>query len=150
MAGECAHRSIARTAAGAQCPGHGGGRVCGFAWSLRSRAPPSPKLEDKVAGFAEKAIAGRAVADAVAAHKSWFFPEKDPDRQTIDYRAAVAGGLRLVPKGTSREALSDDYARMVEDGLLLDEAEPFDELMARVDNLEARANAAAAAGAAGE
>jgi hypothetical protein len=30
---------------------------------------------------------------------------------------------------------------MVEDGLLLDEAEPFDELMARIEDLEARANA---------
>lgn len=78
---------------------------------------------------------------ATAAHKSWFFAEKDSDRQPIDYRAAVAGGLRLVPKGASREALADDYARMVEDGLLLDEAEPFEDLMARIEDLEARANA---------
>ena len=96
-------------------------------------------------GFAEDAIADRAVAEAVATHKSWFFAEKDGDRQTIDYRAAVAGGLRLVPKGARRAALADDYARMVEDGLLLDEAEPFDDLMARIKNLEARANASAAA-----
>jgi hypothetical protein len=102
------------------------------------------------AGFAARAIADRSVADAVAAHKSWFFAEKDGDRQTIDYRAAVSGGLRLVPKGASREALAEDYERMVEDGLLLDEAEPFDDLMARMEDLEARANAGAAAGGAGE
>ena len=55
-----------------------------------------------------------------------------------------------MPKGASREALADDYVRMVEDGLLLDEAEPFDDLMARIENLESRANAGATAGAAGK
>ncbi|MDT9599865.1 nucleotidyl transferase AbiEii/AbiGii toxin family protein [Sphingosinicella rhizophila] len=98
-------------------------------------------------GFADKALADRSLADAVAAHKSWFFAEKDGDRQTIDYRAAVSGGLRLVPDGASRDALAEDYAKMVEDGLLLDEAEPFDDLMARMEALQDRANAAAAASA---
>lgn len=101
------------------------------------------------AGFAEKALADRSLAEAVAAHKNWFFAEKDGDRQTIDYRAAVSGGLRLVPGGASRDALAQDYAKMVEDGLLLDEAEPFDALMARMEALQDRANAAAGA-AAGE
>ena len=99
------------------------------------------------AGFADTAIADRSLADAVAVHKSWFFAEKDGDRQAIDYRAAVSGGLRLVPDGASRDALAEDYAKMVEDGLLLDEAEPFDELMARMEVLQERTNAAAAASA---
>jgi hypothetical protein len=99
------------------------------------------------AGFADEAIADRSLAEAVAAHKSWFFAKKDGDRQTIDYRAAVSGGLRLVPGGASQDALAEDYAKMVEDGLLLDEAEPFDDLMARMEALQDRANAAAAASA---
>lgn len=99
------------------------------------------------AGFADKALADRLLAEAVAAHKNWFFAERDGDRQTIDYRAAVSGGLRLVPGGASRDALAEDYAKMVEDGLLLDEAEPFDELMVRMEALQDRANAAAAASA---
>lgn len=101
------------------------------------------KLDE--AGLAEAAIADREIAAAVAAHKSWFFAEKDSDRQTIDYGLAVAGALRLVPDGESRTALAEDYRRMVEDGLLLDEAEPFDLLMDRIQTLEKRANAAATA-----
>jgi hypothetical protein len=96
------------------------------------------------AGFAEKALANREIASQVARHKSWFFAEKDTERRRIDYVAAVAGGLRLVPEGASRQALADDYARMVEDGLLLDEAETFDALMQRIGDIEQRANAAAA------
>lgn len=95
------------------------------------------------AGLAASAIADRSLARAVAEHKSWFFVEKTPERETIDYRAAVTGGLRLVPEGRSFEVLAEDYGRMVEDGLLLDEAEPFDALMERIRGLEARANAGA-------
>lgn len=102
------------------------------------------------AGFADSAIADRHLAAAVADHKSWFFAERAADRQPIDYRAAVSGGLKLVPGGASREALAGDYARMVEDGLLLDEAEAFDQLMARIEALQGRANAAAADIGAGE
>lgn len=97
------------------------------------------------AGIATAAAADRALARAVAEHKSWFFAEKDADRKAIDYRAAVAGGLRLVPAGAHRELLAEDYRHMVEDGLLLDEAEPFDALMERIRDLEERTNAAAKA-----
>jgi hypothetical protein len=79
---------------------------------------------------AETAMKNRALAEAVAAHKSMFFREKDADGEPIDYHAAVTGNLQLVPEGEARDALAEDYARMVEDGLLMDEAEPFDELMA--------------------
>ena len=102
------------------------------------------------AGFADSAIADRDLAAAVADHKSWFFAERDADRQPIDYRAAVSGGLKLVPGGVSREGLAEDYAKMVEDGLLLDEAEAFDDLMARIEALQDRANAAAAGGTTAE
>lgn len=64
----------------------------------------------------------------------------------IDYAAAVSGGLRLVPDGPASEALAEDYGRMVEDGLLLDDAEPFEDLMGRCQSIATRANAASSAG----
>ena len=48
------------------------------------------------AGFAA-AIADKALARAVADHKSIFFAEKNMHGDAIDYHAAVAGGLQLVP-----------------------------------------------------
>jgi hypothetical protein len=95
------------------------------------------------AGFAETAFADRELANAVARHKSMFFAEKAADRTPIDYAAAVNGGLQLVPAGDGAKALEDDYARMVEDGLLFDDAEPFEALMARCADIAARANSAA-------
>jgi hypothetical protein len=100
------------------------------------------------AGIAEAAIADPALAAAVAEHKSWFFAEKNAKRKPIDYRRAVAGELRLVPHGEAGKILAEDYRHMVADGLLLDEAEPFDALIDRIGSLEERVNAAAAARAA--
>jgi hypothetical protein len=45
-----------------------------------------------------------------------------------------------VPGGDASKALQEDYGRMVEDGLLLDDAEPFEALMARCADIAARAN----------
>ncbi len=42
------------------------------------------------------------------------------------------------------EFAEGDYARMVEDGLLLEDAEPFEALMAHGVDIAARANGAAA------
>lgn len=92
------------------------------------------------AGFVEAAIADRGLAKAVARHKSMFFPEKAADRSPVDYRAAVNGGLQLVPAGAGAEALEEDYARMVEDGLLLQEAESFETLMERCADIARRVN----------
>ena len=94
------------------------------------------------AGFATTAIADRALAGAVAKHKGMFFAEKSADRTPIDYTAAVEGDLHLVPSGGAFEALKNDYARMVEDGLLLEDAEPFERLMERCADLARRANQA--------
>ena len=79
-------------------------------------------------------------AKAVARHKSMFFAEKAADRTLIDYGEAVAGNLRLVPEGDALKALENDYARMVEDGLLLEDAEPFEVLVERCADIAARAN----------
>ncbi|WCJ65138.1 nucleotidyl transferase AbiEii/AbiGii toxin family protein [Agrobacterium tumefaciens] len=92
-------------------------------------------------GIANSAIAARDLTKSVAQHKSMFFAEKAADRTPIDYEAAVDGGLRLTPSGEGRAALEQDYARMLEDGLLLDEAETFDELLARCEKIQDKANA---------
>jgi hypothetical protein len=96
------------------------------------------RLDD--ADFAAAALADRDLANAVARHKTMFFSEKAADHSTIDYAAAVTGGLQLVPGGDGAKALAEDYARMVEDGLLLEGAEPFETLMARCAHIAARAN----------
>jgi len=96
------------------------------------------------AGLAETAFADRELANAVARHKGMFFAEKAADGSPIDYVAAVNGGLQLVPGGHASKALQEDYGRMVEDGLLLDNAEPFEALMAHCADIAARANRAGA------
>ena len=94
------------------------------------------------AGYAGKALADRALALSVARHKAAFFREKDAGDQWIDYETAVSGELRLVPDGFARHALEEDYERMISDGMLLDDAEPFARLIERCADLEARANGA--------
>ena len=94
------------------------------------------------AGIVAVAFADRDLAYAVARHKNMFFAEKAADRSPIDYAAAVGGGLRLVPAGEALKILEEDYARMVEDGLLLEDTEPFEALMARCADIAARANRA--------
>ena len=49
-----------------------------------------------------------------------------------------------MPAGVGLKALEEDYASMVDDGLLLEDAEPFDTLMARCADITTRANNAAA------
>ena len=96
------------------------------------------RLDD--AGFCQTALGDRTLAQAVARHKAMFFREKDASGCWIDYEAAVAGGLQLVPHGLAYEALADDYARMLRDGMLLDDEEQFADLMERVGEIEGRAN----------
>ena len=92
------------------------------------------------AGIAANALADHALALSVARHKAMFFAEIDAHGGRIDYEAAVSGGLQLVPSGTVHAVLADDYARMLADGMLLDENEPFDTLMERCAAIEARVN----------
>ena len=96
------------------------------------------RLDD--AGVADRALADRVLALSVARHKTMFFPEKDAAGDRIDYEAAVAGGLQLVPTGSALEVLADDYARMVADGMLLGTDESFERLIERCAGIEARAN----------
>jgi hypothetical protein len=93
------------------------------------------------AGFVDSAIADKALACAVADHKSVFFAERNTQGKVIDYHAAVSGGLKLVPDNEVLAKLAIDYQHMVDDGLFLDDAEPFDALMERCRAVEQKANA---------
>lgn len=66
--------------------------------------------------------------------------EKAADRSPIDYAAAVNGNLVLTPSGAGLRALGEDYARMVDDGLLLGDSEPFEHLIERCAQIHADAN----------
>ncbi|MYD91900.1 MAG: nucleotidyl transferase AbiEii/AbiGii toxin family protein [Caldilineaceae bacterium SB0662_bin_9] len=96
------------------------------------------RLDD--AGTAQKALADRALACAVARHKSMFFREKDAAGNWIDYLAAVSGNLQLVPEAVFGKGLAEDYGRMLTDGMLLDDGESFEHLMHRCGELQERAN----------
>ena len=87
------------------------------------------------------AVEDRAVARAVANHKSHFFSEKDVEGKVIDYFAAVEGGLQIVPDGAARESLAADYAKMLEDQVMIGNALPFDDLMKVCSEIAASANA---------
>jgi hypothetical protein len=92
-------------------------------------------------GFADAAIADRALAREVAEHKSVFFAEKNTHGEVIDYHAAVAGGLLLVPDASALAKLAADYQQMVDDRLFLDDAEPFEALLERCRAVQEKANA---------
>ena len=96
------------------------------------------RLDD--AGFAERALADRTLALSVARHKAMFFREKDAAGDWVDYEAAVSGGLQLVPEGSFYDVLTDDYGRMLGDGMLLDDEDRFEEMIERCADIQARAN----------
>ncbi len=97
------------------------------------------RLDD--AGYVDRAVADRKLARAVAQHKSVFFRERDRQGVDVDYLAAISGRLDLVPQGEALESLAKDYERMLQDGLLLDDAEPFSKLLDRCGAIQGKANA---------
>lgn len=97
------------------------------------------RLDD--AAIADEAIADTELARDVAHHKQLFFAEKGQDGEAIDYSQVVSGGLLLAPEGAAREALGEDYAQMVADGLILGEAPTFDTLMDRCAAITEKPNA---------
>ena len=86
------------------------------------------------------AAANTALARTVADHKSVFFVEKNPQGGTISYHAAVTGALQLIPAAGALDKLAADYRQMVDDGLFLDEPEPFDVLLERYQAVQQKAN----------
>lgn len=92
-------------------------------------------------GHATEALSDRQLAKDVAEFKAKFFRAKDRAGNPIDYAAAVSGSLQLVPTDPETlKALAADYQKMAEHGILLDDAEDFDTLLARCRDLEKRAN----------
>jgi hypothetical protein len=98
------------------------------------------RLDD--AGYANAAIEDKQLALAVAVFKAKFFREKDRNGTYIDYTKVVSGSLKLVPEDEALKALEADYKKMADDGILLDDAEPFATLIERCADIERRANAA--------
>jgi hypothetical protein len=91
-------------------------------------------------GHVASALKAREIATRVADHKTMFFVEKGERGAVIDYRAAVSGALRLVPKGARKAALAEDYGKMIADGLLLEKAPTFGTIIRACEGIEARAN----------
>lgn len=91
-------------------------------------------------GYADAAIADKALARAVANHKSVFFAEKNTRGEVIDYYAAIDGGLHLVPDDGALAKLAADYQHMVDDGLFLDDVEPFVTLLDLCRTIQLKAN----------
>ena len=90
--------------------------------------------------YFENTIGNQTVANAVARHKSFFFAEKSPAGDVIDYQRAVSGHLKIVPEGEARRALAIDYANMLADQVLVGNALAFDDLMRACADIEDRAN----------
>jgi hypothetical protein len=97
------------------------------------------RLDDK--GVAQVAFADAALAKEVAEWKGKFFRIRDRNGKPIDYIAAVSGQLQLVPDENGLKELEADYRKMADAGILLDEAEPFPDLIKRCSALQDRANA---------
>jgi hypothetical protein len=97
------------------------------------------RLDD--AGYAQAAFDDPDLAKDVAAFKSRFFRAKDSAGNPIDYAKAVSGELKLVPDAEARKVLEADYKKMADDGILRDDAEPFEKLIERCAELQRRANA---------
>ena len=61
--------------------------------------------------------------------------------KAVMYGETVQNGLsQLVPGGEARTALASDYAQMIEDGLLLEDAESFEVLIERCADIADRVN----------
>jgi len=88
-------------------------------------------------GHLAEALAAQHVAEAVAIHKNAFFAERDKNGARIDYMQAIRGRLRLLPDGAGYEALRHDYQKMVDDGLLFGDAEPFEALITNCKLIQA-------------
>lgn len=91
-------------------------------------------------GYVASALVDRDLARLVARHKAMFFRESDEGGRVIDYEAAVAGDLRLVPSGEAERRLVEDYGGMVGDGLLFEDPPSFEALIARCRDIQGRAN----------
>lgn len=91
-------------------------------------------------GHVQAAIADLELANAVAAHKSMFFAEKDASKNSIDYRAAVCGEIQIIADGSVLAAIEKDYVAMLEDGLLSIHQPSFAEIITICSELQSSIN----------
>ena len=98
-------------------------------------------LDDK--GFADKALSDVETAVRVARHKNVLFPENDSDGQHIEFMEAISGKLQLVPKAEAYEILERDYQTMLDNGMIPDIDQTFQDLMMKCEDLQQRANSRA-------
>lgn len=91
-------------------------------------------------GHAQAAIDDLELARAVAKHKAMFFAEKDAQKNSIDYKAAVSTEIQIIPEGGALEALETDYIAMLEDGLLATHQPSFAEIISTCAELESLIN----------
>lgn len=91
-------------------------------------------------GHAQAAIENLELAHAVAEHKSMFFAEKDAEKNSIDYQAAVSTEIQIIPEGSALEALKTDYTAMLADGLLSTHQPSFEEVISTCTELQNQIN----------
>ncbi|MDY0222354.1 MAG: nucleotidyl transferase AbiEii/AbiGii toxin family protein [Desulfobacterium sp.] len=107
---------------------------------LLLRYPALMQGTDYVAPVVTLEFGGRDVAIAVARHKSYFFIEKDAVGQIIDYAAATAGNLTIVPTGEAKVDLEQDYGAMLPEEIIIGNSVPSDELLKACAEVESIAN----------
>ena len=90
--------------------------------------------------YFEPAVQDKELATQVALHKAAFFRERDMSGDWIDYQSAVDGHIQIVPSGEPLEVLQRDYAAMLNDGLLEEEAPRFSDVVEECRKIEARIN----------
>lgn len=91
-------------------------------------------------GIADSAIEDAELAEAVAAHKQFFFVEKNADGVAIKYEQAVRGSLQLIPAGSTVDELSEDYEKMLDAGLLEENAPTFKQILDSCAQLQQKVN----------
>lgn len=88
----------------------------------------------------QNSLMDKSWLEQVVRHKAMFFQEKDQAGIPIDYRECLNGHLCLVPDGSAREALREDYNSMIQDGILLTQAPEFDIILKQCAHLQAKIN----------
>lgn len=88
----------------------------------------------------QRSLFDRDWLSQVVRHKSMFFVEKNASGDRIDYNDCLNGLLQFIPSGAALETLRNDYASMIQDGILLDSEIKFDVVLTQCLALEDKIN----------
>lgn len=80
-----------------------------------------------------EALADHGLLQRVAQHKAFFYTQAG-----VNYTAAYTGGLKVMPEGSRKQDLADDYAAMRD--FFMSEPPPFDNILASLQTIEDAAN----------